>query len=182
MRVSIAGLLGAVVMFVWASIAHGLTPLASIGLGAMPDEAPVVQAIQKSLGDKGGLYFFPSAAGMSGGAKAMAASPTGIIAYTPPGVAILSPRRFIVEFVLELIESVLAAAVMAAIVAGFGRRLAVAAVVGAIAGIATNFSYWNWYGFSLDYTLANAFIELMKFVFAGAAIAAFLGWRERKPA
>ncbi|HLY80874.1 MAG TPA: hypothetical protein VKQ70_15940, partial [Caulobacteraceae bacterium] len=57
---------------------------------------------------------------------------------------------------------------------GFSQRLGLAVLVGLIAGMATNFSYWNWYGFGLDYTLANAFIELMKFVVAGLVIAAML--------
>jgi hypothetical protein len=52
-------------------------------------------------------------------------------------------------------------------------------MVGVIAGMATNLSYWNWYGFDLSYSLANAFIELMKFVVAGVAIALVLGWNRR---
>jgi hypothetical protein len=52
-------------------------------------------------------------------------------------------------------------------------------MVGVVAAIATNFSYWNWYGFSFDYTLANAFTELVKFVVAGVVIALVLGWRRR---
>jgi hypothetical protein len=57
---------------------------------------------------------------------------------------------------------------------GFGRRFGIAVLVGVIAGIATNLSYWNWYGFGLDYTLANAFIEVVKFAVAGLVIALML--------
>ena len=97
-------------------------------------------------------------------AKALAASPTGIIAYNPPTAPAMG-RQLSIEFALELIESILTAIVIAAVAAGFGRSVAIAAVIGAIAGISTNFSYWNWYGFSLDYT-----------------IAAFLAWWSRKAA
>jgi hypothetical protein len=180
MRILIAGLLGAIAMFIWATIAH-LSPLASIGLKSMPNEAAVIQDLQQGLGAHRGLYFFPHAAGMRDDAKALAASPTGIIAYNPPTAPAMG-RQLSIEFALELIESILTAIVIAAVAAGFGRRVAIAAVIGAIAGISTNFSYWNWYGFSPDYTLANALIELMKFVFAGAAIAAFFAWRPRKAA
>ena len=184
MRILLAGVLGGIAMFVWASIAHVATPLASIGLAPMPNEAATVAALHQSLGDKPGLYFFPFMTGGASDAKAMAAqqekmrtAPSGLLAYNPPGTPALAPRQLAVEFVLELIESVLAAVLLAAAAASFSRRLALAAVIGVIAAMATNFSYWNWYGFSLDYTLANAFTELMKFVFAGAAIAAALGWR-----
>lgn len=180
MRILIAGLLGAIAMFIWATIAH-LSPLASIGLKSMPNEAAVMQDLQQGLGANRGLYFFPHAAGMRDDAKALAASPTGIIAYNPPTAPAMG-RQLSIEFALELIESILTAIVIAAVAAGFGRSVAIAAVIGAIAGISTNFSYWNWYGFSLDYTVANAFIELMKFVFAGVAIAAFLAWWSRKAA
>jgi len=73
-------------------------------------------------------------------------------------------------------------AMIAALAAvGFGRRFGIAILVGLIAGMATNLSYWNWWGFGLDYTLANGFIELMKFVVAGLVIALLLG-RKPKPA
>ena len=69
-----------------------------------------------------------------------------------------------------------------ATVAGFLRRFVLVAMVGSIAAIATNFSYWNWYGFNLDYTVAQAFTEVMKFVCAGAVIAWVFGWRRLRKA
>ena len=185
MRTSIAGIAGAIAMFIWATVAHTLTPLASIGLQPLPGETAIIATLHQSLGDKPGLYFFPFA---GTDAKAMAAQEAklkveahGLIVYQPPGTPGVTPRLLSIEFGLELIESILAAVVLS-FAAGFSRRVGMAAMIGVIAGMATNFSYWNWYGFSLDYTLANAFVELMKFVFAGLAIAAVLGWRGRTPA
>jgi hypothetical protein len=185
MRVLIAGVIGGIVMFIWASVAHVATPLASVGLKAMPGEAGALTALHQSLGDKPGLYFFPFMQGSPSDARAMAAQkaalqagPSGLLAYQPPGTGGMGMGRLVTEFVLELVESVLAAAILVG-AAGFSRRLGIAALIGVIAAMATNFSYWNWYGFSLDYTLANAFTELMKFVFAGAAIAWALGWRRK---
>ena len=187
MRTLIAGLLGGIAMFIWASIAHVATPLASIGLGTMPNEAATMTALHGNLGDRPGFYFFPAIPGAPGDAKAMKVQedmlkshPSGILAYNPPGTPGLTPRQLIAEFVFEVAESLLAAILLGAVAAGFVRRVALAALIGAIAGMATNFSYWDWYGFSLDYTLANAFTELMKFIFAGVAIAAVLGWRGRR--
>lgn len=81
-----------------------------------------------------------------------------------------------------MVESLLMAAIAALAAAGFARRLTIAVLVGVIAGMATNASYWNWYGFGLDYTLANAFIELVKFAVAGLVIALLLGRRSPKAA
>jgi hypothetical protein len=184
MRTFVAGVLGGFAMFIWASIAHVATPLASMGLGHMPNEAATMAVLQVNLGTKPGLYFFPALQGRAGDARAMRAQedalktgPSGLLAYEPPGTPGLTPRQLITEFLLEIVEALLMAIVLGAVVTGFARRLAAAALIGVIAGMATNFSYWNWYGFSLDYTLANAFIEMMKFVFAGAVIAAMFAWR-----
>jgi hypothetical protein len=183
LRTIVAGVLGAIAMYLWATIAHVATPLATIGLRAVPNEAAVAMAMHRNLGDKPGLYFLPFTSDT--GPKAMAeqeaklkTSPAALIAYRPPGTGGMAPRQLITEFVLELVESLLTAAVLAA-AAGFSVRLGMAAAIGLIAAMATNLSYWNWYGFSLDYSLANAFTEFVKFVVAGAVIALALGWRRR---
>jgi hypothetical protein len=183
MRVIIAGILGGIAMYIWATIAHVATPLAFIGLQPVPNETAVLAAMHKNLGDKPGLYFLPFA--NSTDQKTMAAQearlkvePTALIAYRPPGSG-MTVSQLITEFVLELAESLLAAAVIAN-AAGFAARVGAAVMIGLIAGMATNLSYWNWYGFSLDYSLANAFTELMKFVFAGVTIAFVLGWRRAR--
>jgi hypothetical protein len=78
-----------------------------------------------------------------------------------------------------VVESLLAAFAIAA-AAGVARRLGVALAIGLVAALSTNFSYWNWYGFSWDYTLATAFTELLKYVLAGTAIVALLTWFGRR--
>ena len=41
MRIFLAGLLGAIAMFVWTSIAHVATPLATIGISKIQNEPAV---------------------------------------------------------------------------------------------------------------------------------------------
>jgi hypothetical protein len=184
MRILLAGLVGGVVVFIWATIAHVATPLATAGLKPLPSEAATVATLRAALGDTPGLYFFPYLEGA--GSKAMAdqkarmqLGPTGLLAYQAPGSPAFMPRQLLVELLVEIGESLLAAAVIAA-APGVGRRLGVAVAIGAIAAVSTNVSYWNWYGFSGAYTLANAFTELMKYVFAGVAITAMLARRGRR--
>jgi hypothetical protein len=185
MRILLAGLVGGVVMFIWATIAHVATPLASEGLKQLPNEAATISTLHATLGDTPGFYFFPAIAGSDSKAMKdqqakMQLGPSGLLAYQPPGSGRVSPRQLVVEFALEVVESVLAALVISAVATGVLRRLGVAVAIGLVAAVSTNFSYWNWYGFSWDYTLANAFTELMKFVLAGAAITGFLAWRARR--
>jgi hypothetical protein len=135
------------------------------------------------LGDKGGLYFFPYAAGMDGNSMAaqeakLKVGPSGLLAYQGPTPSGAFGRQLAVELALEVVESLLTAAVLV-FAATFGARMGLAVAIGAIAAMATNFSYWNWYGFSDAYTLANAFTELVKFVVAGAVIALVLRGRAK---
>lgn len=183
MRVGIAGLVGAIAMFIWATIAHVATPLAFMGFAQLPQEPATLAMLHANLGDKPGFYMFPFATGHD--AKSMAdqkarmqLGPSGLLAYQPPGSQALMPRQLVVEFVLEFVEAMVAAVILS-FVAGFGRRIAMALGIGVVAAISTNFSYWNWYGFSWDYTLATAFTELMKYIFAGVAITVVLGWPRR---
>jgi hypothetical protein len=175
MRILIAGVLGCLAMYVWATIAH-LSPLATIGVRAMPNEPVVVAALKLNLGDQRGTYVFPM---QTPGGDTSKTTPQGVLAYTPDAPAGVSPRQLGVEFGLELVESLLMAGVAALAAAGFGRRLGIAVLVGLIAAMTTNASYWNWYGFGLDYTLATGFVELMKYVVAGVVIAAILGRRPK---
>ena len=172
MRVLTAGILGGIAMYVWATIAH-LSPLATIGVHTMPNEPLVTAALKLNLGDKGGVYVYPvmSATPKADAPKTVAA---GMLAYKPNAPAGLSPTQLGVEFALEIGESLLLAFALA-LASSFGARLGLAVLVGLIAGVSTNLSYWNWWGFGLDYTLANGFIELVKYTVAGLVIAAMLG-------
>jgi len=172
MRVVIAGIVGGIAMYVWASIAH-LSPLAQIGIHTLPNESFVAGVVQNDLNKRDGVYIYPSPMGDS---KANHAPSTtaGLLVYNSHSSGALEPKQLGIELALEVIESLLMAVIAAQVAGGFGGRVRVAALVGLIAGMATNFSYWNWWSFGLDYTLANAFIEAMKFVVAGLVIAAIL--------
>jgi hypothetical protein len=184
MRIVIAGILGGIAMFIWTSIAHVATPLGSVGLSTMPGEDQVIAALHANLGDKGALYFFPGVSSPTD-AKAMAAQtakmqsgPSGLLAYNPPTTGAMTGRQLGVEFGIEVVEALLTAAVIS-VATGFWPRWRLAIGIGLIAAVTTNVSYWNWYGFSGAFTLAAAFVEVLKYMIAGAVAAAVLGWRGR---
>jgi hypothetical protein len=184
MRIVLAAVLGGIAMFIWSSFAHVATPLAFMGLQPLPDEVRTIATLHDKLGDKGGLYFFPAlrppvdSKAMADQSARMKSGPSGLLAYQPPATSGLMPRQLGAEFGLEVAEAFLAAVVLSAL-ARFWPRFGVAVIIGVIAAVSTNFSYWNWYGFSRDYTLANAFMELMKYVVGGLIITIVLGWRRR---
>jgi hypothetical protein len=188
LRLAIAGILGAIVMFIWSAIAHTVLPLGRIGITELPNDSAVV-ALQASVGQKAGLYFFPSMQGPEGKlteagyAKKLETSAQGLIAYQPPGGSMMTAGQLIGEFLLELVEATLLTFLLRFnTMHTVPGRISFAAAAGAIAAITTNGSYWNWYRFPIDYTLAYAFIQWVGFVLAGAMISVVLNWARRTPA
>lgn len=136
--------------------------------------------MQSSLGDHSGLYFFP---GMGLGASAtraeqnyamghyqekLNANPSGILVYHPAGAKALAPGQLITEFLTEFLEAFLASLLLARAALGtYSRRVAFVTTVGLVAVLATNVSYWNWYGFPTDYTIAYMVTQLIGFVVVG---------------
>lgn len=186
-RILLAGLLGGIAMYVWTALAHMVLPLGEAGIKEIPNEAAVLSAMRSSLGDSPGLYLFPGMglgpdatpqqkqAAMQQYSQKLAANPSGILMYNPPGIQALATRQFIAEFVKELIESLLAVWLLAQTrMASFASRLAFVIVTGVLVAIGTNVSYWNWYGFPLAYTAAYMITEIVGFVCVGLVTAALL--------
>jgi hypothetical protein len=185
MRIVIAGLLGAIAMFVWTSVAHMATPLESAGLSQMANEPAVLSAMQSGVGGKSGLYFFPWVSPsdpklMEKEVVLMKTNPTGILVYHPPGASTDMTPMMIKEFAKELAQSLIAVFLLSmTMIAGFFRRTLFVTLVGAFAVLGTDVSYGIWYGFPLAYTLATMTIELVGAFAAGLAIA---WWFGRRPA
>ena len=112
-RALLAGLLGAVAMFVWSSLAHVVLPLGQIGVREIPHERPILDVLHSSLREASGFYIFPGLgvspdasrsernAAMSYYAEKLAASPSGILVYHPPGNQGITPGRLATELLTE---------------------------------------------------------------------------------
>jgi hypothetical protein len=183
-RILSAALLGGIAMFLWNSLAHVVLPLGSIGVGEIPNEAPVLAALQTALGGSSGLYIFPGMglgpnatqsqkqANMSEYAKRIAANPSGLLIYNPAGGEPLSTRQLAAEFGGELLEALLAVALLSwAHVKGYGARVAFVTLSGVLASLPANLSYWNWYGFPAVYTASYMFTETVGFLCIGLVAA-----------
>jgi len=57
-RVFLAGVLGAVAMFIWSGIAHMALPLGEAGIQQIDKEDAVMSTLQSNLSSHG-LYMFP---------------------------------------------------------------------------------------------------------------------------
>jgi hypothetical protein len=81
----------------------------------------------------------------------------------------------LVEFATNVVQIFLAVLLLGyTSVTGFGARWRFVTIAGLLAGISTNLSYWNWYGFPGSYTLAYTFTIVVGFAVAGLVVAAML--------
>jgi len=193
MRILVAGIAGGIAMFVWTSIAHMALPLGEAGINEIPNESALLSAMQSSIGDKTGLYIFP---GLGVGKNAtreakneamkqmqqrIAANPSGILMYHPPGRPFGFGKSLAVEFSTEVLQAILVIWLLAQTrIGGFAGRVGFVLIAGILAAITTNVSYWNWYGFPGVYTVSYILIEIVGFFLVGIVAALLL--RKRGPA
>jgi hypothetical protein len=184
-RILLAGILGGIAMFIWTSIAHMFLPLGETGVRQLPNEAAILDTLKSNLGEARGLYIFPGTGlgpnatreekseAMKRMPEKMASEPSGLLIYHPTR-AFAFGRRLGVEFATELAEAILAVFLLSQTgLASFGGRVGFVFVTGILAAIATNVSYWNWYGFPKRYIAAYMFIQLVGFLCVGL-VAAFV--------
>ena len=185
-RKLLAGVLGGLAFFAWSSIAHVLTGLGSTGVREIPDEAPVLAAMKTNIHEDG-FYFFPGTglpatatqsqkmAAMKDLGPKLKAGPVGILIYHPVGQDALMPRQLLTELGTNIVQVLLAVFLLGQTsLTSFAARWRFVTVAGILAAISTNISYWTFYGFPGDYTLAYMLIIGVGFACAGAVAAAMV--------
>jgi len=186
-RIVLAGLLGGVAMFIWMSLAHVVLPLGETGVQEIQNEPAVLSALHAALGEKSGLYAFPATgvgpnasnqeknAAMQRYDEKLAANPSGLLVYHPPGESGMTARRLVTEFLTELLEAFLVVFLLAQTrIESFAGRLAFVTVAGIMASLGTNVSYWNWYGFPTNYTSVYILTQIVGFMCVGAVAGAVM--------
>lgn len=187
-RILIAGIAGGIAMYIWTSIAHLALPLSTAGIQEITNNEPaLLTQMHSNLGERSGMYLFPSSGWKSGDSSEqkssamkaytakLATNPSGLLIYHPPGAKALTPGQLITEFVTELIEAILAIFLLAQTqLARYWGRVGFVSVSGVLASLVTNISYWNWYGFPGSYTAGYITIQIIGFFVVGLVAAALL--------
>jgi hypothetical protein len=187
-RTILAALLGGIAMFIWTSIAHMALPLGEAGIREIPNETGVLSALQSNIAEQDGLYLFPGfrlgpnptheqkSEAMKNMGATLARHPSGLLMYHPAGSRPLAMVRWLsIEFATEFLEALLAVFLLSqSRLTTFGARVGFVTLAGVLAAIATNVSYWNWYGFPAVYTAAYMFIQFVGFLCVGVVAALVL--------
>jgi hypothetical protein len=143
--------------------------------------------MQSNIGEETGLYIFPGPGvgknatreekneAMKHMGEKMAANPSGILMYHAPGRPFTLGKWLGIELGTELLEAVLVVFLVAQTgINSFFGRVGFVFVAGILASIATNVSYWNWYGFPCVYTASYMFIQVIGFLCVGIVAALML--------
>lgn len=184
-RIFLAGLLGAIAMFAWTSIAHVALPLGEAGVQNTMDDEALLSALKSTVKDKDGLYIYPSmgvgpdathaqrSEAMKSYEAKLEKNPSGFFIYHPAASRPMNMGKYLtVEFVTELVEALIAVWLLAqSRIVSFGGRVGFVIAVGIIAAIATNISYWNWWGFPGNYTAAYVVIKIVGYFLVGLVAA-----------
>lgn len=189
----VAGLLAAIVMFVWGFIAHDVLPFGQMGLKTTATEDTVMTGIKGNM-NASGMYVLPGADMMQGqklsGDQQKAAmktymdkwsaGPRAIVVYSEgqaPGMGTLLGVQFLVTLFAALI---LAFALSAALpnLHSFASRVLFVTLLGLLPWLVVDVPLWNWYQFPQAYVISQVLCNGIGAVLAGI----FLAWFYRKEA
>jgi hypothetical protein len=184
-RIFLAGVLGAVAMFAWTSIAHMALPLGEAGVENTMDDEALLSAMKSTVKNKDGFYMYPTmglppnathaqqSAAMEKYPEKLEKNPSGFFIYHPAGSRPMNMGKFLsIEFITELVEALLAVWLLAQTrIVSFVGRVGFVTAAGIMAAIATNVSYWNWWGFPTVYTASYILIQVVGFFLVGVVAA-----------
>lgn len=181
----LAGVLGGLAFFFWSFVAHDVLPLGKTGIKEIPNE-PAVLAAMKANMPENGLYLLPGlglpenatraqqSAAMEARMHKVETGPSGFLAYHP-SLQFSFGKALVVELGTNILQVLLAVILLGQTrIVNFVGRWRFITIAGCLAAISTNISYWNWYGFPGNYTLAYISTVAMGFVFAGLVAAAIV--------
>ena len=176
MRTLIAGIVAGVVVFVWGAVSHMLLPTGSMGLQVLPGEDAVIAALRQNV-TAPGVYFFPGA-DMSRKmtpeeervwTAKLTQGPVGLLVYRTTGSP-LSARQLVIELLSNIAAAIVAAIVLSRTVAGYGARVVITTLLGLFAWLSISVSYWNWYGFSQPFEIAELIDQVGGWLFGGLVL------------
>jgi hypothetical protein len=184
-RIILAAILGGLIVFVWSAVAHMVTPLGTMGLSVIANEAPVTDAIRANV-PKSGMYFFPGMDMSKEPTKEYEAKykagPTGLIIVSVGGAEMISPKMLGGELLTNIAGAYIAAILAAMMVGTMMKRAFAIALLAIFASVSLTFSYWIWYGFPAAFVLGEMVTELIGWFLAGLAIAKLVPPANSQPA
>lgn len=188
MRIVIAGIIGGLVIFIWSAVAHVALPIGEAGFKVPAQQEAVLGALSQSTAGEG-VYMYPSMPMEQYNDETASAAfdqrsrgkPYAFVIYQPGGNPVnqsMTPT-LIKQLVTDILAALVAAWILALGAWHFRRRVLVAGALGLFAWLAISLPQWNWYMFPMNLTLAVLIEQVIGWLLAGAAMAWWLGRRNK---
>lgn len=173
----LAAVIGGLVMFVWGAISHAVLPTGQMGYSQADNEAAVLAALQKNLGDEAGLFMMPW---MDSGADeetmqaqkaAYEAGPYAWVVYDPEGQEAMSMETLVTELATNIVAAMLVVFVLAGTSTGFFGRVIASTLFGVVGWLSISASHWSWFRFPKDFMLAEGIEQTVGWFLVGLVLA-----------
>jgi hypothetical protein len=177
-RITLGTILGGLVMFVWGAASHLLIPYGTLVFLRFSDENTVARAITANA-PRSGVYFLPympegDPAGMQAAQEKLTRGPF-VFAAVRVGAMGEQSGYLVTQLVIDLLTGVLATVLLLqARPETAPARALFLGLVGLAAWVALALPHWNWYAFSLVFTLGSLLDLVVGFALAGLVISPFL--------
>lgn len=185
MRIGIAALLAAIVIFFWQFAAHMVLPIGEMGFRLPQAEDAVLQAVGSGL-PTAGIYLLPSLDPAKMGDKPTVEAWTAKAKANPFAFVVVGAQKadpmsmgseLGIQFATTLVGAVIVAWLLAATAWGFGARVLGSTAIGVFGWLANIVPQWNWYRFPIDFLFGNVVEQGVGWLLGGVAIAWWLGRR-----
>jgi hypothetical protein len=181
-HVALAGLAGAVALFIWGAIAHMALDIGAIGMRIPPDAAQqrILDTLDAEL-DQPAVYMLPmlqkeqwsDEAAVEAFSARQGTQPYAWIVFHPQGrpFADAFGSSMLKQFLTLLAAALLAAWFVSLTALAFAGRFLLVAGLGFFSWLTSHVPLWNWYRFPGEYTLACLIEHAVGWTLAGLAIA-----------
>jgi len=189
-RIVLSGVVAGIVVFIWGAVSHMATPLGSIGIQSLPDDEAFSALMRQSI-HTSGFFFFPAMprhpgasrpeqdAAMQAFAEKTRRGPVGIMVVRTNGIDPMSMNTFAMELISNILAAVVAAILLSMGIGSAGlamlsSRVFFVTMLGLFASLSIEVSYWNWYGFPTNYTLAQFVDQMAGWMFGGLVLGSMI--------
>lgn len=186
-RILAAGFVGGLVMFFWGAAAHMVLQLDRMAIRGLPGEELIMPALRYSLSERG-VYVFPGWPESKLSKEEEAAlvekhrvGPRGMLIYNPEGGEMMTTSQLGTEFLSNVLAA-LFVAILLSRVGSVALRAIYSTMIGLVAWLSIDVSYWNWYGFTGGFAAASFIEQTVGWFLVGLAIALVLGRKKMEKA
>ena len=188
-RILLGGVVAGIVYFFWGAVAHMVLPLGMMGMSSLPtDQEDSVRTALKAAIREPGLYFVPggdmgkmSEEQQKVWVAKLKEGPSALLVVRPNGGDPMTPGQLLTELASNIVAGLLAAYLLSQVAGGFLARVRFISLLGLFGWLIINVSYWNWYGFPVEFTVAAVIEEVVGWFLAGLALAAIVPYVAGKP-